>query len=145
MKGVCIWDPAVAASDCFWAEVDIGGIARANVALWWEADLDQNRWQSQDALSQQGQSLMGDAGWLVPSFIVALLNPIVAMSGLASGWLARSPWQTVLGLIAAPLAWSVYEGFAIREAHASAPVALLSACGVIWAALAFAAKRALIA
>lgn len=85
---------------------------------------------------------MGDSGWLPILAFSALVNPIVAVTGLATGLVVRRWWQVLCGVVTAPTGYWIYLtlfGTTNLSAHLMPPLAL---AGVIWTSVAFGAKKA---
>ena len=51
---------------------------------------------------------MGDSGWWPIIAFVTLVNPVVVITGIASGLIVQRWWQVTLGLVSAPVAYWVY-------------------------------------
>ena len=82
---------------------------------------------------------MGDYGWLLLITLAATLNPVVVISGIALGLLASHWGQCLFALAIAPVAMAIGWSTGL-------PWSLLitvSPAGLIWAAAAYGAKRAM--
>lgn len=88
---------------------------------------------------------MGDNGWLPVIGFIVLVNPIIVITGIASGLVARRWWQVVLGLVTAPAACWVYDTVFGKTNTFASPLLLvpfLALAGIIWTAAVFGLKKA---
>ena len=85
---------------------------------------------------------MGDHGWLPILAFYALVNPIVAITGLATGLVVRRWWQVLLGVVTAPTGcWIYLTVFGTTNLSANS-MPFLALAGVIWTSAAFGLKKA---
>ena len=85
---------------------------------------------------------MGDNGWLPMIAFIALVNPIVAIAGLATGLVVRRWWHVVLGLVTAPAAYWIYGAVFGMIGLSAVLVASCALAGVIWSSAVFGLKKA---
>ena len=85
---------------------------------------------------------MGDSGWWPIIAFVTLVNPVVVITGIASGRIVPRWWQVTLGLVSAPVAYWVYATVFLKTDHFAVLLPLLALAGIVWTVAAFGLKRA---
>ena len=84
---------------------------------------------------------MGDNGWLPMIAFVALLNPIVVITGLATGLAVRRWWQVALGVVTAPAGYWIYLKVFGTIDPSAVLILSLALAGVIWTSAVFGLKK----
>lgn len=87
---------------------------------------------------------MGDDGWWPVIALVVLANPVVIVTGVATGLLVNRWWQVPIGLVAVPAAYWIYCTIFLKTDHFVALLPLLALAGFIWAAALFGLKSAVL-
>ena len=85
---------------------------------------------------------MGDNGRLHTIAFVALVNPIVVITGLATGLVVRRWWQVALGVVTAPAGYWIYLAVFGTIDLSAVLIPFLALAGVIWTSAAFGLKKA---
>lgn len=85
---------------------------------------------------------MGDYGWWPMIAVVTLVNPVVILAGIATGFLVKRWWQVSLGIVTVPAAYWIYYTIFMKTGHFVALLPLLALAGVIWTAAVFGLKKA---
>ena len=84
---------------------------------------------------------MGDSGWWLIFTFVTLGNPVVVVTGIATGLVIRRWWQAAVGLVTAPTAHWIYHTTFWKSDHFAELLPFLALAGVIWTSTVFAAKK----
>lgn len=85
---------------------------------------------------------MGDNGWLPMIAFIALVNPIVVITGLATGLIVRHWWQVALGFVTAPAGYWIHLTVFGTIGLSAVLIPFLALAGVIWTSAVFGLKKA---
>lgn len=84
---------------------------------------------------------MGDSGWWLIVTFVTLGNPVVVVTGIATGLVIRRWWQAAIGLVTVPIALWIYHTTFWGSHDFAEHLPFLALAGVIWTSTVFAAKK----